>query len=159
MQKRELRTTVQLGVFSGVTISALLGTPRRHSLTIANICSYTSGEPAAQSDVGNGERFVGRKPSGVGAFAFARMRIIVAGEQHIPQVKVPVPARPGVHVDMDELRAVVRVRDCETELFLRLAHCRIGGVFSLVDVPAWLQPQAEPLVHVQHDAASPDDDG
>jgi hypothetical protein len=76
------------------------------------------------------------------------VRVVVAGEQQIPNVIVPVPARTGVRIDVNELRAIVRMRHRQTEFFGGLAHRRSGRLFTRIDVPTWLQPDAETLVDV-----------
>lgn len=66
------------------------------------------------------------------------MRVVVASEQQVPHVIVPVPARTRVHIEVNELRPIVRMRHRETEFFGGLAHRRSGRIFAYVDVPTWL---------------------
>jgi len=149
---------MQFGVVASVMISALLDEPKRHSLTIANICSLGSSKPAAQTRVGNSERLIGREPPRIRTLAFTRMRVVVASEQQIAQVEMTMTARARVHINMDQLRPIVRMHDSEPEFFVRLAHRGPRRVFAIGDVPARLQPQLESFVHVQRDTAAPNDD-
>ena len=132
---------------------------KRHSLTIANICSLGDCKTAAQTNIGDSKCLFKRKPSRLLAFTITRMRIIVTRKQQIAHVEVTVTARAGVCIHMDELRPVVRVRNFETKLFHRLAQRGSRGFFARVDMPARLQPNTEAFVHVQHNTATTDDDG
>jgi len=87
------------------------------------------------------------------------MRIIITRQQQIPQVEVAMPARARVHINVDQLRPVVRMRNRKPEFFVRLAYRCRGRVFTVVDVPAWLQPQTQSFVQVQHHATMPHHDG
>jgi hypothetical protein len=49
VQERKLRATMQLGV-----ANAVVRRRKRHSCTIANICSLSDGKAALQTRVGNG---------------------------------------------------------------------------------------------------------
>lgn len=144
---------MQLGV-----ANAVVRRRKRHSCTIANICSLSDREPAAQPDIGDGQRLFKREPSRLRTLPFAWARIIVTGEQQIPHVEVTMSAWSRVNVDMNELWSVVRVRNHETELFHRLAHRGNGGFFAGVNVATRLQPQPESLVHVQRHTAATDHD-
>jgi len=86
------------------------------------------------------------------------MRIIITSQQEIPQVEVAMPARAGMHIDVDQLRPVMRMRHRKPEFLVRLAYRRYSRIFTVVDVPARLQPQTQSLVDVQHHATATDDD-
>jgi len=109
-----------------------------------------SNKPAAQTHVGNSKRFFRRKPPRLRALTLTRMRIIITCQQQIPQVEVAMPTRARVHINVDQLRPVVRMRNRKPEFFVRLAYRRCSRMFTVVDVPAWLQPQTQSFVQVQH---------
>jgi hypothetical protein len=96
--------------------------------------------------VGHGERFLRRKPASMRAFVGPGLWIFIASDQQIPHVIVAMPAWPGMHIHMDELRAASRVRHCHAQLFDCLAHCGLRWMFAGIDVPTWLQPQSKSLV-------------
>ena len=132
---------------------------KRHSLTIANICSLSDCKTAAQPGVGHRQRFFERKPPRLRTLTFTRVWIIVTCKQQVPHVEVSMPPRAGMHVHVDELRPVMWVRNCETQLFHRLAQRSSSRFFTGVDVPARLQPEPEAFVHVQGNTATTNDDG
>ena len=105
-----------------------------------------------QARVGHGIRLGERKPSCVRTFVGTWVRIVVAREQEIPHVVVPMPAGPRVHINMNQLRTIVRMRDGEAKFFMRFAHRSHSGFFSGIDMPTGLQPQAKSFVQVQHHA-------
>jgi len=87
------------------------------------------------------------------------MRIIVTSQQQIPQVEVAMPTRARVHINVNQLRPVVRMRNRKPEFFVRFAYRRCSRMFAVVDVPARLQPQTQSFVQVQHHATTTNDDG
>jgi len=90
----------------------------------------------------------------MGAFVGTRLRVVVAGEQQISQVKVSMPTWPRVHIHMHEQCPVGWMSDCQAQLFVRLAHGCITRMFSVVNVTTGLQPHVQPFVQMQHDTTA-----
>jgi hypothetical protein len=126
--------------------------PPRHLVSAASSAATQGGVPprSAASRVGVEPGDVGRLAGG------GRSGAVGVGEQQVADVEVDVPAGPLVDVDVDEASAPpAGATAVEPALLGGLAHGRLGHGLARVDVPARLQPDADPLVPVEQHPAVP----
>ncbi len=102
------------------------------------------------------------EPSDLLALRRRWRRVGVATIEHVPQVEVDVTPPTGMDVDVGEMWHAVGThvgeRHVESGLLVRFAARRVPRCLARIDVPPWLQPDAEPLVTQQHDPTPTDDD-
>ena len=70
-----------------------------------------------------------------------------------------MPPTPVVNVEVSQPGWAGPRLEAEARLLLRFASGRFPGHLARVEVAAGLQPQAEPLVAVQHDPGRAEDEG
>ena len=111
-----------------------------------------------QPGVGDGRRLVPAEPAHVLTLMGRRVGLVAAVLQEESDVEMGVPTRSWVHIDMDEDWSTDGVANNQAGFFLGFASRGVGGGLTRVDVPSGLEPQAQGLVQVQHDAASAHDE-
>ena len=77
----------------------------------------------------------------------------------VADVEMGVPARAGMHVDVQQREPVRRPVHRQPGLLRRFPQRRIPRRLTAVDVAAGLQPQRQPLVEMQHHPGITGDDG
>ena len=148
-QREPTRTQVHRGAVAGVVVAGR---------TQRGLTGLQGSQDALEARLGDVDGLVPGEPAHLLALAHTGCRCHIGSVQQVAQIEVDVLARPRVDVDVDQLRAAGRKADVEAGLLVRLAERGVPRGLARLDVPAGLQPDAESLVAMQHDAPFADND-